>query len=77
MVEEHTEESKAVNGSDPVLRNDGDTKAVPVGEDSLLSDMRELEQLFREFGQRCSHYEAQKALFRCVDILRMFNNEHR
>lgn len=82
---EEAEEVRDVE-SHPVLSSQGDQRSsVAVGgsgRDELLENMRELEQLMREAGRNMDEHDemcrmAQKALYRCVDQLKGFNNEYR
>lgn len=81
MADEEATHAEAPDGSDSLLRDERDNSAVAVGVLTIVDQLSELEGLLREFGRNCDDrtpigYEAQKALFRCVDALKVFNNEH-
>lgn len=91
MAEEHAQEPEAEGSSYLILPLEGDRAPVAVGEApprmtnlSLVEQMKELEDLLREFGQRIGYHlpetrtsiNAQKAMYRCVDTLRYFNDNN-
>lgn len=87
MAEEEAERQEGHGESDFVHGESGDEASVAVGAaDSLnlYEQMVELEKFLRESGRNCDAHlhkheaygRAQKALYRCVDQIRSFNNGH-
>lgn len=84
MVEDEASIEVPVASSYLILPEQGTDCSVAMGAAAdaltLNEQMSELEDLLREFGRNCDpdisrqHYRAQKAMYRCVDVLRGFNN---
>lgn len=86
MAEEEAAGVESDPGSDSVLLDVGDHPALSVGErvPVIVQQMRDLEEILRESARNCSalselelFYAAEKALFRCTDIVKRFNDDVR
>lgn len=85
MVEDEAEQPVPEGSGYLILPEQGDSgSTVAVGDsEGLINDISELASLLREFAVKCDpkkdkvHYDVNKAIYRCVDILVRCVDEHR
>lgn len=90
MAEDEAQQRVPEAASDYLLPPEGPEPTVAVGGSeplTIVEQMDQLSRLLREFGQTCRgsiaveehkdpYYAAEKALFRCVDILQRYVDDH-